>query len=157
MGAGIFLKFIPEKIGACPMTTKFLDNKIALSNFIVVAFPRKTAFLTIFLSAPRRPPPSKSENFIFIVVSPSLKNKMVWCNPRSSNGTSRDGASNPCPNRTLPPWHFFLPSTLHIAKCCVAPPSVQNLQGHFWSFFIDLAPPYGAKFYTPPPPLKIPF
>ena len=56
------------------MTTEFLDNKNC--NFKILLswrFPRKTAFWTIFRSAPRTPPPSKSEKVIFIVVSPSLK------------------------------------------------------------------------------------
>ena len=57
------------------MTTKFLDNKICTFKILLSwRFPRKTAFLTIFLSAPKAPPPSKSEHVIFIVVSPSLNN-----------------------------------------------------------------------------------
>ena len=55
------------------MTTKFLDNKIF--NFKILLSwrsQRKTAFWTIFLSAPKAPT-SKSEQFIFIVVSPSLR------------------------------------------------------------------------------------
>ena len=55
------------------MTTKFLDNKIWTFKILLSwRFPRKTAFWTIFLSAPQGHPPSKSENFIFIVVSLSL-------------------------------------------------------------------------------------
>ena len=34
---------------------------------------KKTAFWTIFLSAPNAPPPRKTTSFIFIVVSPSLR------------------------------------------------------------------------------------
>ena len=60
-------------LGACAMTTKFLDNKICTFKILLSwRFPRKTAFWTIFSLPPRAPPPSKSENFIFIVVSPSL-------------------------------------------------------------------------------------
>ena len=53
----------------------FSTINLHFQNFIVVALPtkKKTAVWTIFLSAPKAPPPSKSENFIFIVVSPSLK------------------------------------------------------------------------------------
>ena len=69
-----------KKIG---MSSRSLrnDNRISrqynlhFQNFIVVAFPtkKKTVFWTIFLSAPNSPPPpSKTANFIFIVVSPSL-------------------------------------------------------------------------------------
>ena len=57
------------------MTTNFLDNKICHFKILLSwRFPqRKTAFWTIFLSAPKASPPSKAENFIFIVVSLSLK------------------------------------------------------------------------------------
>ena len=56
------------------MTTKFLDNRICTFKISLSwRFPRKTAFWTIFLSAPSFPPPLKTANFIFIVVSPSLK------------------------------------------------------------------------------------
>ena len=54
------------------------DNKISrqsnlhFQNFIVVAFPTKTSILGRF-SSPAPNPPLQSENFIFIVVSPSLK------------------------------------------------------------------------------------
>ena len=59
-------------LGACAMTTKFLTYKMFKFKILLSwRFPRKTAFWTIFPSAPK-PPPSKSENFIFIVVSPSL-------------------------------------------------------------------------------------
>ena len=55
------------------MRTKFLGNKICTFKFLLSwRFPRKTAFWTIFLFAPKAPPPSKSENSIFIVVSPAL-------------------------------------------------------------------------------------
>ena len=56
------------------MTTKFLDNKIC--TFIILLlrnFPRKkNSVLDDFPLCPQGLPPSKSENFIFIVVSPSL-------------------------------------------------------------------------------------
>ena len=57
------------------MTTKFLDNKICTFKIYrrgASHKKKKTAFWTIFLSAAKVPPPSKSENSIFIVVSPSL-------------------------------------------------------------------------------------
>ena len=56
------------------MTTKFLDNeKFALSKFYRRGVSHeKQRFWTIFLSA-LRPPPLKSENFTFIVVSLSLR------------------------------------------------------------------------------------
>ena len=44
------------------MTTKFLDNKICTFKW---RFPRKTAFWTIFLSAPEPPPPRKKLKFYF--------------------------------------------------------------------------------------------
>ena len=55
------------------MTTKFLDNKICTFKILLSwRFPRKQAFLDDFPLCPQGPPPLKSENFIFIVVSPSL-------------------------------------------------------------------------------------
>ena len=56
------------------MTTKFLDNKIcAFKTILSWRFPRKTAFLDDFPLCPQSPPFSKTADFIFIVVSPSLK------------------------------------------------------------------------------------
>ena len=56
------------------MTTKFLDNEMFTFKILLSwRFPRKIAFWTIFLSAPKAPPPLKNANFIFIVVSLSLK------------------------------------------------------------------------------------
>ena len=55
------------------MTTKFLDNKICSFKILLSwRFPRKNSVLDDFPLCPQGPPPSKSENFIFIVVSPSL-------------------------------------------------------------------------------------
>ena len=54
------------------MTTKFLDNKIC--NFKILLswrFPRKTAFWTIFLSAPKAPPPQKAR-ILFLLSSRRL-------------------------------------------------------------------------------------
>ena len=60
-------------LGACAMTTKSLDNKIGTFKILLSwRFPRKAVSWTIFLSAPKASPPSKGENNIFIVVSPSL-------------------------------------------------------------------------------------
>ena len=47
-----------ELVGACAMTTKFLDNKIRTFKILLSwRFPRKTAFWTIFLCPQCRPPP----------------------------------------------------------------------------------------------------
>ena len=56
------------------MTTKFLDNKICTLKILLSwRFPTKTSIFGQFPSLPPRPPPPlKSENFIFIVVSPAL-------------------------------------------------------------------------------------
>ena len=55
--------------------TKFLDNSICtFKTLLSWRFPQKQRFRTIFLSALKPPPPSQSENFIFVVVSPSLMN-----------------------------------------------------------------------------------
>ena len=68
------------KVGACAMTTKFLDNKIFTFKILLSwRFPWKIAFWTVFLPAPLPRPPLKSANFIFIVVSLSLK-KALLCN-----------------------------------------------------------------------------
>ena len=48
------------------MTTKFLDNKFALSIFIVVAFPKKNpAFLDDFPLCPQAPSPPQKRKFYF--------------------------------------------------------------------------------------------
>ena len=54
------------------MTTTFLDNKIC--NFKILLswrFPGKTAFWTIFLSAPK-PPPLKKAKVLFLLSSRRL-------------------------------------------------------------------------------------
>ena len=62
-------------LGACAMTTKFLDNRIFKFDFLLSwRFPRKAAFWDDFPLCPRRPPALKHANSIFIVVSPSLMN-----------------------------------------------------------------------------------
>ena len=76
-------------IGACAMTTQFLDNIICIFEILLSwRFPRKRKqrFWMIFLSAPKAPPPLKSENSIFIVDLPSLT---VW-DGRHSNVDSRE-------------------------------------------------------------------
>ena len=53
-------------VGACAMTTKMFDNQIC--NFKILLswrFPRKAAFRTIFLSAPKPPTPLKNRKFYF--------------------------------------------------------------------------------------------
>ena len=53
------------KIGACAMTTKFLDNKILTFKILSSwRFPRKIAFWTIFLSAPL-PTPEKRKFYFY--------------------------------------------------------------------------------------------
>ena len=50
----------------CAMTTKLFDNQICTFKIILSwRFPRKTAFWTIFLSAPKAPPPLKNRKFYF--------------------------------------------------------------------------------------------
>ena len=58
------------------MTTKFLDTKICTFKIILSwRSPRKKQRFGRFSSLPPNPPPpSQSENYIFIVVSPSLNN-----------------------------------------------------------------------------------
>ena len=59
-------------LGACAVTTKFLDNKICTFKILLSwRFPRKNSVLDDFTLCPKSPP-SKSEAFIFIVVSPPL-------------------------------------------------------------------------------------
>ena len=63
-----------ESLGACAMTTKFLDNKIFTFKILLSwRFPRKIAFWRIFLSAPLPTPPWKTQILFFIVVSLSLR------------------------------------------------------------------------------------
>ena len=60
-------------LGACAMATKFLDNKICTFRILLSwRFPGKTVLFDNFPLCPQGPPPSKVQNFIFIVVSPSL-------------------------------------------------------------------------------------
>ena len=63
-----------QNLGACATTTTFLNNKISAFKILLSwRFSRKKQrFWTISFSAPK-PPPLKSETFIFIVVSPSLR------------------------------------------------------------------------------------
>ena len=76
---------------ACAMTTKFLDNKFSTFNFFWSwRFPWKTVFSDDFPLCPQPPPPPKSANFIFIVVSPSLIWKQaLWEWKRRSPSNSR--------------------------------------------------------------------
>ena len=68
---------LPERLGACAMTTKFLDNKICTFKILLSwRVPRKTAFLDNLLVCPQGTPPLKSANFIFIVVSLAPKGIM---------------------------------------------------------------------------------
>ena len=63
-------------LGACAMTTKFLDNTICTFKILLSwRFPRKQALLDDFPLCPQGPPPPQRETFIFIVVSPSLTGK----------------------------------------------------------------------------------
>ena len=79
-------------LGACAMTTTFLDNTICTFKILLsLRFPTKTSiFLTIFLSAPNPPPPSKAKILFFLVVSPSLNyslsnsKRLLW--PNNSGG-----------------------------------------------------------------------
>ena len=52
-------------LGACAMTTIFLDNKIFTSNLLSWRFPRKIAFWTISLSAPLPTPPEKRKFYFY--------------------------------------------------------------------------------------------
>ena len=57
-------------VGACAMTTKFLDNHICTFQILLSwRFQRKTAFLTIFISAPNAPPPPKKKLQILFLLS----------------------------------------------------------------------------------------
>ena len=54
------------------MTTNFSTIKLALSKFCCRGVSHEKQRFGRFSCLPPRRPPSKSENFIFIVVSPSL-------------------------------------------------------------------------------------
>ena len=64
------------------MTTNFLDNKICTFKILLSwRFPRETALRDVFPLCPQGPPPSKAQNSIFIVVSPSLitwERRVFW-------------------------------------------------------------------------------
>ena len=94
----------PAKIGACAMTTKFLDKKICTFKIVLSwCFPRKIAFWTIFLSAPKAPP-SKSENLIFIIVSPSLSFQKHNQQKKTQFLRSGRGAAGRCTGSNGPKW-----------------------------------------------------
>ena len=60
------LKGVRERVGACAMTTKFLDNKICTFEMLLSwRFPRLAAFWDDFPLRPQ-PPPLRSANFIYI-------------------------------------------------------------------------------------------
>ena len=82
------------RIGACVMTTKLLDNKISTFKiWLSLRFPRRTAFWTISSLPPTAPPPLKTANFIFIVVSPSLTDKNL-SNKKTCSDELLDSGSN---------------------------------------------------------------
>ena len=69
-------------LGACAMTTNFLNNKMCTFNILLSwRFPRKTAFWTIFLSAPQgRPPPTlkKRNNYFYCRLAVSDCRCLAW-------------------------------------------------------------------------------
>ena len=75
----------------------FRQYNLRFQNFIVVAFPtKKNSVLDDFPLCPQGPPPpSKTENFIFIVVSPSL----------SLVGLQHIEAASPTQNPEIPKKH----------------------------------------------------
>ena len=54
------------------MTTKFLDNKIAISKFYCRGVSHEKQRIWPILSLPPKAPPLNTANFIFIVVSLSF-------------------------------------------------------------------------------------
>ena len=59
-------KILKMCVGACAMTTKFLDNKnFHFQNFIVVAFPTKTSVFGRFSSLPPSPSPPQKRKIYF--------------------------------------------------------------------------------------------
>ena len=82
------------------MTTKFLDNIICTFKILLSwRFPRKNSVLDDFPLCLQGLPPSKSEHFIVIVVSPSL-------NLLGMDGISAwTSAGYPAPKLTL--WAAF--------------------------------------------------
>ena len=71
--AADFLDFIAFCIGACTMTTKFLDNKISTFRILLSwRFPRKQAFWTSFPLCPQAPPPPSKAKILFLLSSRRL-------------------------------------------------------------------------------------
>ena len=67
-------------LGACTMTTNFSTMKLALSKFFCSGVPKKNSVFGRFSSLPPiPPPPSKTQMFIFSIVSPSLSNHRESC------------------------------------------------------------------------------
>ena len=91
-------------LGACAMTTKFLDNNICTFKILLSwHFPRKkkTAFWTIFLSAPKAPSPQKT-NILFL-----LSSRCLWTLTFAKCGPTPYSASL---------WR--LPNSMHTKGSC---------------------------------------
>ena len=68
-----------------------------IQNFVVVAFPTKTSVFGRFSSLPHKAPFLKSENFIFIVVSPSLSDSLAQTDLPELSQKNPRVRKNSCP------------------------------------------------------------
>ena len=124
----------PGALGACAMTTKFLDNRICTFKILLSwCFPQNTAFFGQYSSLPPRPtpPPFKSAHFISIVVSPSLSHGQV-----SENSRRLWLPEIPC-------WKSFSANFDAAGKFFTAFPAARNaILAKVWAFSVRALPPW---------------
>ena len=76
------------------MTTKFLDNKICKFKILLSwRFPRKKAFWTIFLSAPKPPPLKKRKVYFYCRLAVSDFGRRMAHSPPSCPDASKKWVS----------------------------------------------------------------
>ena len=112
----LFRKGISGTSRDCPCVLRILDNFLSTRRKPFtwnLPLDRKTTFWTIFPLCPLSPPPSKTPNFIFIVVSPSLilesdfieKKKLVSVNECLDNLSTQSIPSHV--RKVLKKWACF--------------------------------------------------
>ena len=95
-----------SSIGACAMTTKFLDNKICTFKILLSwRFPRKQAFLGDYPLCPQGPPPPKRKFYFYcrLAFSSSIKISEAGVQPRPAQPNGRMPRLHPhvkCPPYT---------------------------------------------------------
>ena len=103
-------------IGACAMTTNFLDNKICTFKVLLSwRFPRKQAFLTTFLSAPKNPPCSERKFYFYCRLAVSDFSGLLIQKGHKHKEVAEPPPPTPPPKapltlQILDAWGLFFPS-----------------------------------------------